>query len=301
MNPEPFVLSGRGALAWLLLVVGFAAALVSAFVYAWITVYSPIAGYVSILFVLMLAAGTALPVAFAGRWLKMRSVMQLRIAGVVSGLAAIYFAWAFFAWVMLYKNDATDAPSVWQWIQHPDALWQFANLVAQDGWYTIGHSLKPSGIVLWALWAIEAGIVVGAGFVLAPSRIQGSGFCEACQAWMVAEPTLMVPADEAGVTTSVRRQGLAGLQAVKPPSGGADQWVRLLRQRCPACHEAAVYQVDSVYVTKTEKGTKTIVTPITPLSWQREVEANELQRIEQLLQAADANRHADVAARRTQG
>jgi len=44
MQSEPFVLSGSSGRAWLLPIVGVAAAAATAFVYAWINVYSPIGG-----------------------------------------------------------------------------------------------------------------------------------------------------------------------------------------------------------------------------------------------------------------
>lgn len=292
MHSQPFELSGRAGQAWLLPVVGLAAAAASAFVYAWVNVYSPIAGYVSILFVALLAAGTALPVAFAGRWLKVRSTLQLRIAGAVTGAAAVYFAWAFFVWVMTIKVGADDAPSPWDWIQHPAALWEVAGSIAEDGWYTIGHSLTPKGIVLWLLWALEAAIVIGVGFMLAPSRIGGRGFCEDCTCWMQDEPPLRVPGGEGAPARAVAKGGLPALTGFEPPSTRGSRWLQLVRQRCPRCQQRAVYGVDDVLVVKTEKGRKLQARPLVPLSWQGEAEAAELQRIEQLLAVADAARFA---------
>lgn len=301
MHSEPFELSGRGAMAWMLPAIGIPAAAASAFVYAWINVYSPVAGYISLLFVAMLAAGAALPVAYAGRALKVRSVMQLRIAGAVSGASAIYFAWAFFAWVMLLKGDPDNAPSAWQFVRMPEAIWEFANLVAEDGWYSISHSLTPRGTVLWLFWAIEAAVVIGAGMFLAPHWIQGRAFCEDCSAWMVDEDALMVPADVGGLPGAVRKLGLPGIQQVKPPSEGASRWLSLGRQRCPICKDAAVYQIDDVKIVKTEKGNKAQASPIVPLSWQRQAEAEELSRVEQLLRAADTERFAALANKTSVG
>lgn len=295
MHYEPFQLSGHAGKAWLLPVVGIAAAAASAFVYAWIDVYSPIGGYISILFVLLLAAGAVLPVALAGRVLKVRSVMQLRIAGAVSGLAALYFAWAFFAWVLLLKGGAEDAPSAWFWVQTPAAIWRFANAVAENGWYTIGHSLTPTGIVIWILWGIEAAIVVGAGIVLAPGRILGRGFCEDCEQWMADEEAVMVPADEGAPAKALRNHGLGGIQEVTAPSARAARWLRISRQRCPQCRAQAVFSAEDVKMVKTDKGVKAQATAVLPLSWQTDAEAGELARIQALLDAADAARMQAIA------
>lgn len=295
MQSEPFELSGNSGRAWLLAPIGIAAAAGSAFVYAWINVYSPVAGYISLLFVAMLAAGAVLPLAWAGRFLKVRSVMQMRIAGVVTGIAAVYCAWAFFAWVMLIRAGVEGAPTAWQWLQSPAAIGQFAADLSEEGWFSIGTSLTPSGAVLWAMWAIEAAIVVGAGYLWAPRRIVGRGFCEDCSVWMADEPPLMVPADEGGLVKKVQSGGLAGIDAVQPPGARAARWLRLGRQRCPTCQDGAVYRVDHLKTVKTDKGTKTEANEVVPLSWLRAAEAEQFARVDGLLHAADAARMAAVA------
>src|SRR5262249_35567729 len=148
LRVEPSGATGR---LWALPLVGLASAAVSAFVYAWVNVYSPIAGYVSLLFVAMLAAGAALPVAFAARWAKCRNLLAVRCVGAATGLAAVYLAWAFFAWVLLWHSGANAdvLPSMWDFVCTPRALWNFAVALDKEGWYSFGHGpgMRPSGVV----------------------------------------------------------------------------------------------------------------------------------------------------------
>lgn len=252
----------------------------------------------SVLFVALLAAFAVMPVACAGQWLKVRSVMQLRIAGLGTAVAALYFAWAFFAWVFMRRSMAEFAPSAGEWIENPAALWEFAGLVAETGWYTLGSSLQPKGFILWLLWGIEAAILLAAGWGLAACMVEGRGYCEECDTWMENGVPLMVPAGDEGLGEVVLSKGLTGILAVKPPSEPTARWLRLAPQDCPACQQAAVYQVDDVLFIETDKGAKkTQATPVLPLSWRREAEDAEFARIDGLLKAADAGRAAEPAAK----
>lgn len=284
MTSEPFHLSGKNGQAWLLPFVGFAAAAVSAFVYGWINVYSPIAGYVSILFVLLLALGSAMPVAFAGRWFRVRSIVQMRIAGAATGVATVWLAWACFAWVLLLKEQG-EGPSLLHWARSPGDLFSFAQVLAESGWYSI-NGFEPKGAILWLLWAIEAVIVIGAGIKLAPSRIDDCGYCEDCDRWMEEQQPVRVPADKGAIGKAVREQGLDGIVEVDPPRAGAERWLQLRRQQCTGC-DARVFRADDVKIVATDKGKKSVATPVLPWSWQREEEVGAFERIEGLLRAAD--------------
>lgn len=290
MLSEPFVLSGRAPRFWMLPLIAVPSALASAFVYAWIDVYSPIAGYVSILFVWGLAMGASLPVAFAGRLLRIRSTNQMRVAGALTGLLTLYFAWVFFAWVFI-RREATDPPSAWFWMQTPAALWDFAQIVGREGWYKL-NGIAISGIVLWILWAMEAVIVVGAGFVMAPTGIAGEGFCEDCDTWMTEKQHVVIPVVDGQLAGIVRKQGLAGVLEVQPPSTRQPRTLDIRTQRCPRCRQAAVYRVDDTHTVKTDKGTRKQAMPLLPLSWMRAPEQTEFDRITSLLAAADEARFA---------
>jgi hypothetical protein len=288
LRVEPSGAIGR---VWALPLVGLASAAVSAFVYAWVNVYCPIAGYVSVLFVAMLAAGAALPVAFAARWAKCRNLPAVRCVGAATGLAAIYFAWAFFAWVLLWHSgvDAGALPSMLDFVRRPEAVWAFAVAVDKEGWYSFGHGpgLRPSGVVLWLFWLVEAVAVVAGGWLLAPSRIAARAFCENCDDWLADERPLTIPADAGAVGRTLVREGFAALTEVAPATTRAARWVVVNRQRCRQCQRAA-FAVAETAATQTRQGkVKTLVTPLLPLTWTDQAIEGELARIARQL-AGDA-------------
>ncbi len=294
---QPFEFSNQTGQAFLLPVVGIASAALAAFAYAWIDVYSPIAGYVSFLFVLGLGFGAALPVAIAGHRLKVRNPLILRINGAVTGVLAVYLAWVFFAWVLLRRDAPPDeVPALWTMIHSPGALWDFTQFLAENGWYSI-RTFTPTGIVLWAFWAIEAAVVIGLGVLLSTSRVIGQGFCEDCNQWLQPEETVAIPADQGAPGKLIHSKGLAGITSVAPPSARASRWLNISRQRCGGCGQTATFQVDDVKAVQEKNGVKLVATPVVPLSMQGDAERTEIERIAALLAEADRQRFADVASK----
>lgn len=294
MTTTPYVLSGNSGGAILLPIIAVVLAAASAFANAWISVYCPIAGYVSILIVAQLAACTVIPLAYAGKLLKVRSTMLMRISGLTAGVAALYFAWACFIWVMARK-DGGDV-DLFQLIQAPTVIWDIAQAIAEEGWYSI-RGLTPKGAVLWAFWAIEAGVVVWACIKFSTTRIQSTAFCEDCRQWMQSEPVVSIPADQGAIASTIKKHGLAGVQEVAPPSERAARWVNIVGQRCGNCKKSAVFSIQDVKLIKTEKGVKPEASELQPMHWQTEVEAAEIERIQHLLKAADAARFAAISAK----
>lgn len=297
--PAPYQLSGSGGNAWLTFPVGVASGAAAAFVYAWVNVYSPIAGYVSVLFSIGLAFAAIWPVAIAGKKLKVRSVATMRLAGATTGLATLYFAWAFFTWVFLFRYAADGPPDILDVVAHPANLWQFINAINADGWFSLGSSLTPNGALLWALWAIEAAIVIGGCVMFAPTKVQGRAFCEDCKAWMQDEEAIAIPADEGTPGKKLRKGGLEALGEFQPPAAGAARWLVLQRQRCAGC-SSSVWSADEVHTVKSGKETKTTTTPVVPLSWQAETDAPQFERIAGDLAAANTA-HFEAAKQKRSG
>jgi hypothetical protein len=285
-HSEPYSLSGRHGRGFLLPVVGLVSAALSAFLYAYINVYSPIAGYISILFVAGLAAGAAFPVAFAAKLLKCRNKIMLQVNGALTGVAALYLAWAFFLHVLMVKEGVEDAPSLLAMAGMPGAIWNVAVALSEDGWYSI-RSFTPTGIVLWIFWLIEAGIVVGASFMLSNWFVAGRAFCEKCDAWCEPTKDVLVPVTSGSMIKAVKKEGLAGLQDVPPPDSDVRRWIQIHSQTCPQCGEPMVWGVNQVQVRTDDEGKEeTVAEPVIPLSVMNDEASGHIARIDTALREA---------------
>ena len=298
--PVPYSQSGGMGAGMLLPLVGIASAAVSALVYAYVNVYSPVAGYISVAFVGLLAAGAAFPVGYAAKLFKCRNPVMLRINGIGTGIIATYLAWAFFAHVLLSRDATTDfqPPTLFEAASNPEAVWAFAKMINEIGWYTLGSSFEPKGTLLWIMWLIEAAIVIGTSYYLSSHFVSGRGFCEDCNAWCEPENDVIVPVVSSKQVKGVESYGLAGLSEVPGPDTETQRWLQIHSQTCPACGEFGVFGVNQIHVRPGKKDEpETSVEPIVPLSYRAEEDAAHMERISEALQEAQEKQFESVKSR----
>lgn len=164
-----------------LLAAGIPLMVVLSCIYAYITDYNPIAGYLTFLILAGYALANGYLISTLARYGKCRSKTLLIAAGVVGGLISVYFSWLFFIYVLSHRAGYDDV-GILDILVNPSEMWEAIKSINESGWFTIKGS-TPSGIVLWIFWGIEAlSIVVGAVFMTAFS-IDDEMFCEKCNAW----------------------------------------------------------------------------------------------------------------------
>jgi hypothetical protein len=263
--------------------VGIPASVLLAWAYAYVTVYSPIVGYISILFVLGFAFAVGGCVGFAGHVAKVRNPGFMALAGLVVGLFAVYADFAAFEAVLLAKEDVEDAPGYFDLLAAPGAVWDLASLIAETGWYAIG-SFDVAGLVLWGFWAVEALVVVAISAGLAWGVIAGAVFCERCNQWCDEHEggiRLEMPADDAALS-GVKAGSVRPLEDLRPvhePTPGVPHLLVELH-RCTACRETATIQLKSAVAKVDEKGKTSEETE--DLSPTVSVGADGLSRLESL-------------------
>lgn len=257
---EVYAHSGKlGTGLFVIPLLGIPAALALALVYAYIDVYSPIAGVVSILFVIGFAVALGMTLRVVGSFAKVRSAPFMTAAGILCGLVGLYAAWAGFEAALLGKaaKAGEETPGFLELLAAPGAVWELAKLINHHGWYSI-KSATPTGGVLWVMWAIEAAIVVVGVAIMAPSGVVDEVFCERCDRWtaLAGGPArLGLPEDDATIETLA----LGGPEAVEalealPSVGEAAVRLEVELRRCDACAETATYQVKLARQTVDDKG-----------------------------------------------
>jgi hypothetical protein len=210
--------------------------------YAYLDVYLPIGGVLTVFMVIGYAFLVVMSVSLLGKLGKCRNPARLKLMGLGVGAVAFYAAWAIFLHALIARDaEADDAkvPSALMFALHPYAMWVVMCSVAESGWYTI-KGTTPSGIVLWTFWAIEAVIVLGGSYLLAGSSIDNEMFCESCDHWVAPsemtyhEPTAELLTALPAAITPVQLLGLTPLPAKTIPSFRAE----LLQ--CPDCKRSGV-------------------------------------------------------------
>ncbi len=138
---------------------GLAAGIALAFAYSYATALVPIVGYIT--FALSVAFGLAMAyaIAYGFRLGKVRSATLSAAVGLLVGTVSFYVSWAVWVYAMIRRGDLLDV-SLMDLMTHPVALFDIIQGINQSGRWTMG-SFTPKGAVLWALWALEALLIVG--------------------------------------------------------------------------------------------------------------------------------------------
>jgi hypothetical protein len=176
--------------------------LLLACIYAYISVYNPIGGYITFLIILGYALACGIGIGLLLKFSKCRNTAFCWITGVIGGLLSVYFAWSFFLFVLLNRLES-DAPGFLDVTLSPLIAWNLIIEINQTGWFSIKGS-TPSGIFLWILWGIEAGTIFFVTLFPASQAIENEMFCEKCNIWCNVTQTkyLTIPTEIAALEAS---------------------------------------------------------------------------------------------------
>jgi hypothetical protein len=129
--------------------------------------------------------------------------------------------------------------------------------VNEQGVWSLGHSKEPvTGILLWLLWAAEAGTITGIAALVPYNSVTSTPFCEPCEAWTAAEEDVArLEVTELDLMRQALEQGkwevLSLLPKASPESADRlrlDLWV------CPQCRESCYLTVKRLTTTVNQEG-----------------------------------------------
>ena len=249
-------LSGNLGLGPVMIPIGGVIAIaVLSLAYAYINVYSPIAGYISILFVGGFAFGVGTAFSVLAHLSKCRNIGYTRVFGAIAGLLALYTSWAMFIQVLFARDIIGFEGSKLDIFMDPSFVWEAASLIADGGWYSLG-SFTPSGMILWIFWLVEAAIIVGLASFISASSLEGEVFCEACNDWADQENgiTRLQRPKESGGVGDLAAENIS-LPLVLPPfERGKKRSLRFDRWHCSKCDQLDVLLLNSVEFSRDENG-----------------------------------------------
>ncbi len=231
-----------GSAALLVPVGGSIGAVILGFLYGYISVYNPIAGYVSFLITGAFAAGLVFLMFALAKKGKCRNTPFLHAMGGLIGMVAMYVSWVVFIYALINREGDAQLSLIGM-LASPQIIWDSIVAINESGWFTI-KSWTPSGIVLWVFWGIEALIVVGAPLFMGAGGVDDEVFCERCNNWCETKETfqLALPASDS-VAEHVTRGQLEALEALERVEGGMYPRLDVTLHLCKGCTKTAAYQV----------------------------------------------------------
>jgi hypothetical protein len=150
-------------------------------IYAYITVYNPIAGYLTVLIMIGYIFLCGLAVSMLLKLGKCRSKTFCFVGGLIGSLFSLYFAWLFFLYALLHRFEYLEV-GLLDILLSPSEMWNTILEINRTGWFKIKGG-TPSGIVLWIFWGIEALAILLGVTLIGSSAIDDEMFCEKCSVW----------------------------------------------------------------------------------------------------------------------
>jgi hypothetical protein len=242
------------ALIWVPFI-GIIGSIILSFVYSYITVYSPIIGYLTLLFVVGFGIGLGFVLSVTGYLSKCRSTAFMMVMGFLISIFAIYSSWIFFVYTLMKKSGAF-MPLALSMYFSPFEIWEFIQSLNAEGWYKV-FDMIPSGTVLWIFWGIEALIIMGAAIFLSTTTIEASLFCERCSKWTdEIEPILLEFPDDKTVQQQLKEGDIKNLLTLNRVLPKQYPHLRLELLECKKCRETAGFRLKQVTLKIIEKKKK---------------------------------------------
>ncbi len=234
------------------LFVGF----VLSFIYAYFFAYVPIV-YIKFLCTLgyMFALGSVVG------WLLKSGKMRNPVVGVfiaiIVSLVSYYVCWAVWLAALFGRSDVDV--SAFSLALHPVVILNLILGINEHGAWKVGSS-PVTGFVLWAIWFVEASVVLVGPPFLTWGLLTSDPFCEHCGEWCDEDRGLISLAQSEG--DSLRRtfeaKEFERLKAVGAKESGAQDWYRLDLHHCKNCDRTNALTVKSEKITFDSKGNSKI-------------------------------------------
>lgn len=230
----------------LMLVFGAVGALVLGGIYGYAIFYIPLI-YVNFFITIGFGMGVGFMVGLGGELGKIRNMKALVLFGLVAGLFAVYTGWV--SWVYAFSSEE-------RLILPPLEMLSFMNEISAFGIWSI-FDWTPQGMALYAIWGIEAIMILAITAGLAWGILSTAPFCERCNEWVKVQDNIqhLAPIDQPGALVAQLEQGdLTDLKALTLNDDEAGDHTNIELSRCTSCPQSNFLNIKSVVITKDKKG-----------------------------------------------
>jgi hypothetical protein len=225
---------------------GAIGAVVLGAVYGYAIYYIPFI-YLNFFITLFFGVGVGLLVGFGGKLGKVRNSGALIVFGLIFGVLAEYAGWI--SWIHAASEQQYLLTSA-------EAILGVLGRVAEKGAWSI-FGWTPKGAALYAIWAIEAIMIIGGSTISAVGVVSSIPFCERCNKW-VEETTTVSPlapvADPQEMKRQLERGDFTMLGSLEKLDEESAAYTQVALPHCPSCANSYFLTVERVVITKDSKG-----------------------------------------------
>ncbi|MEW4530869.1 YrzE family protein [Maioricimonas sp. JC845] len=237
----------------MMLIAGGLVAIVLSFVYAVIDYYNPFI-YFTFIATAILGAAIGGAVHWGGNAGAVRNRGFRLIVGIACGLIGVYFSWVWFIFILAEWN----AEAI---ILDPLQMANLIQFLAANGVWEI-QGQQPTGMALYAVWLIEAGMIFGIAAMTAGQALQP--YCEPCGRWTEAvDEVLFLPkTDVPALQADLEEERYEALDKLAEEEVDRSDCLSVTVQKCPECDESNFLSVGHLTVTQSKEGPQVNTKPL---------------------------------------
>jgi len=237
------------------LAIGSAAAVVLGIVYSFSFYYIPYV-YLNFLLALGFGAGVGATIGWAAREGKIRNTGVTVALAVVASLVGIYAEWGSTLYALAPMTEMGD-----YWKEFglssflPQSIIGLMVHLFQEGSWGLTAGAMVKGWPLFAMWLVEAGVIVGLAGATAFAQIAKRPFCESCDEWITGEtPHFYIGDGTEPVWTEVQNGNFDPLADTEQATGSEPTYVRIKLHVCDTCTQSNYLTITRCENTVDNKG-----------------------------------------------
>jgi hypothetical protein len=138
-------------------------------------------------------------------------------------------------------------------------MWELICLINQYGTWAMSGDSATKGSVLWGIWILEGGSIIGMALLAAYAVLNHRPFCETCERWCTrgAKIVLAAPADMAQLKLQLEANDLRALENLGAGNKATNHLVAVL-DSCEQCRQFQTMSLTHVTIQRSKTGKATI-------------------------------------------
>ncbi|TYQ16705.1 UNVERIFIED_CONTAM: hypothetical protein Cloal_3273 [Acetivibrio alkalicellulosi] len=229
----------------IILVTGLIGTSILSTIYGFASLYIPFI-YINFLLTAGLGFGTGSLIGFGAKIGKLRNTTILTLLSLIFGIFVLYSSWVIWLFVLFERELLLFNPL------HIISAIEF--LAIEGAWEMFGF--VPTGLFLYAIWLLEAIVIIGASVFGARSFLSGVAFCEDCNSW--AKYTYVLPPLQHSTNHEFLRnmleQGNFSVLSELKEADNSAFFTSVQLSGCNECSNFFLLSVTSIENTKDSKG-----------------------------------------------
>lgn len=181
---------------------------------------------------------------------KVRNQNLNLVVQACTAVIALYVSWA--AWVVdIVRHYQVETAGWIEYAKNPGVLWRAVCYINQYGTWSLGKGDATKGAALWAVWIVEAAMVIGLAMTIGYEVLRYHAFCDRCELWCRrgAKLTLSVPPNTALLKRQLESNDWRSFESLNSGNKNASH-LEVELDSCDQCRQLNTLSLTYVSITR---------------------------------------------------